>query len=177
MDAPPEQKRCFRGMLLELEESLTQQDLYKLGFYYNKDYEEGESINGLKFFRDLIREGAIYCNNESLINELITGLRKIKRSDFIPMIEDYMKHCGMMVMLAPKPFARPQLPWVKPTGGKEQEETISSSEDSVDECQKGMETVMISGVKKSGSGVEGYHTYAASPRGMKRRKIGKPFHY
>ena len=159
-------------MLLKLEDSLTQQDLYRLGFYYNKDYEESESINGLKFFRDLIREGAIYCNNVSLINELIEGLRNIKRSDLIPMVEDYKTHCGMKVMPVPKPFARPQ---VKPTGGKEQEETISSSEDgsnSMDECQKGMESVMISGFKKSGSGVEGYYTYAPSPNGMKRRRTG-----
>lgn len=159
-------------MLLELEEKLTQQNLYRLGFYYNKDYEESESIDGVKFFRDLIREGMVYCNNECLINELIKGLEKIKRSDLIPKVEDYKIHWKIMDILAPKTFAQPHLLWDKPLGGKEQEGTVSSSEEGMDECQKGMENVMIAGFKKSGSGVEGYNTYAASPRGMKRRKIG-----
>lgn len=172
MDA--RQRRAFRGMFLKLEVTLNQLDLHKLAFYYDKDYDKDETINGVEFFKDLIRECAICFTAESL-NELNGTLKMIKREDLSSLVERYMTQWDFKIVPAAQTFLPTHLSQSKPLEGKEQEGTVSSSEEgsnSVEDCLKGMESVMISGFRKSGCGIEGYRSYTASPRG-KKRKIGK----
>lgn len=163
----------FRGTILEMDDKLEQENLHKLSFYFRGVYHEQETIDGIIFFRDLMREGILSSNDEFQINRLIEGLEKIKRNDLVPLVKEYKK--WYQYNMDPlKQDVNQHTQWPDNTLRlKEQDKDVSSS-DNGDDANDG---IFLTGIRKSGQDRERmYSSYSSSPRGKKRRKIGESAH-